>query len=140
MSEQTVDEPHLPSEGWSDFGAELSALMPSLARCARSLARNPDTAQDLVQETVLKAWRSRASFEAGTNMKAWTFRILRNSFLSQVRRRGTVQVSETAELAVVAAGATCQAEPPVIDEVHERQIELLQSWRTKRAADRCLVG
>ena len=41
---------------------------------------------------------------------------------------------------VVAAGATCQAEPPVIDEVHERQIELLQSWRTKRAADRCLVG
>ena len=83
MSEQTVDEPHLPSEGWSDFGAELSALMPSLARYARSLARNPDTAQDLVQETVLKAWSSRASFEAGTNMKAWTFRILRNSFLSR---------------------------------------------------------
>lgn len=91
MSEQTVDEPHLSHEGWSDFGAALSALMPNLASYARSLARNPDTAQDLVQETVLKAWRSRASFEAGTNMKAWTFRILRNSFLSQVRRRGTVQ-------------------------------------------------
>lgn len=98
MSENIVDEPHLPSEGWSDFGAELSELMPNLARYARSLARNPDAAQDLVQETVLKAWRSRASFEAGTNMKAWTFRILRNSFLSQVRRGGSVQVSDTAEL------------------------------------------
>lgn len=72
--------------------------MPRLASYARSLARNSDTAQDLVQETLLKAWRHRASFEPGTNLKAWTFRILRNSFLSQVRRRGAGYASETAEL------------------------------------------
>ncbi|MCB4858977.1 MULTISPECIES: sigma factor [Sphingobium] len=46
--------------------------MPRLASYARSLVRNSDTAQDLVQEAVLKAWRHRASFEPGTNLKAWT--------------------------------------------------------------------
>ena len=96
MSEQPDHELHVPTEEWRDFGAALSDLMPRLASYARSLTRNPDAAQDLVQDTVLKAWRSRASFEAGTNLKAWTFRILRNSFLSQVRRKGAGH--ETAEL------------------------------------------
>ena len=41
---------------------------------------------------------------------------------------------------IIADDAICQAEPPSIDEVHTRQIELLQSWRTKRAADRCLAA
>ena len=98
MSEQPDHEAHVPAEELSDFGAALSDLMPRLASYARSLTRNPDAAQDLVQDTVLKAWRSRASFEAGTNLKAWTFRILRNSFLSQVRRKGAGQAGETAEL------------------------------------------
>ncbi|MAX01305.1 MAG: RNA polymerase subunit sigma-24 [Sphingomonas sp.] len=105
VSEQTVYEPRLSPEDSSDFGVALSKLMPSLASYARSLARNPDTAQDLVQETVLKAWRSRASFEAGTNLKAWTFRILRNTFLSQVRRRGAEQAGGTAELSDVPVAA-----------------------------------
>lgn len=93
MSKQPDEKLHVPPEEWSDFAAALSDLMPRLTSYARSLAKNPDTAQDLVQETVLKAWRSRASFEAGTNLNAWTFRILRNSFLSQVRRRGAGQAS-----------------------------------------------
>jgi RNA polymerase sigma-70 factor (ECF subfamily) len=97
VSEQPDHEAHVPAKELSDFGAALSDLMPRLASYARSLTRNPDAAQDLVQDTVLKAWRSRASFEAGTNLKAWTFRILRNSFLSQVRRKGAGQAGETAE-------------------------------------------
>ena len=225
MYEHLEHQPHTPPEEWSEFGAALSDLMPKLASYARSLARNPDAAQDLVQETVLKAWRSRASFEAGTNLKAWTFRILRNSFLSQVRRRGAVQASETAELIdipvasnqesvvtlsdvrrlwprltreqqrciqfvgieglsyeetatieqvpvgtiksrvvrgrqmlralldnansgvghgseaqVVTSNTVSQAEPSTIDEVHERQIELLRIWRKERAAARYLAG
>ncbi|MFW2852699.1 sigma-70 family RNA polymerase sigma factor [Sphingomonas sp. TX0543] len=224
MSEQPDHEAHVPAEELSDFGAALSDLMPRLASYARSLTRNPDAAQDLVQDTVLKAWRSRASFEAGTNLKAWTFRILRNSFLSQVRRKGAGQAGETAEPIDVpvasnqewvvtlgdvrrlwprltpeqqrciqcvgieglsyeetatieqvpvgtiksrvvrgrqmlralldhassgrlynsdshleATNTTCQA-APAIDDVHEKQIKLLRSWRTKRAADRCYVG
>ena len=45
-----------------------------------------DLADDLVQETLLKAWAARKRFQAGTNMRAWTFIILRNLFLSQMRR------------------------------------------------------
>lgn len=199
--------------------------MPRLTNYARSLTRDSDAAQDLVQETALKAWRSRTSFEPGTNLKAWTFRILRNSFLSQVRRKGAGLAGETAELIdvpvasnqesvvtlgdvrrlwprlrpeqqrciqyvgieglsyeetatieqvpvgtiksrvvrgrqmlralmdhasgdeasgsepqIIADDTTCRAERPSIDEVYTRQIELLKSWRTKRAADRCLAA
>ena len=59
------------------------ALLPSLAR---SLCGNPDTADDLAQETLVKAWQARATFAAGTNLKAWLFTILRNQFYSDRRR------------------------------------------------------
>jgi RNA polymerase sigma factor (sigma-70 family) len=52
----------------------------------RSLSGNRDTADDLVQETLMKAWSARMRFQAGTNMRAWTFIILRNIYLSQMRR------------------------------------------------------
>ncbi len=57
-------------------------LLPSLYNLARWLAREPADAEDLVQETVLKALRGFASFEPGTNFKAWIFRILRNTYLT----------------------------------------------------------
>jgi len=68
------------------FRRELAAVIPHLRAFARSLSGNRDTADDLVQETMLKAWAARARFQAGTNMRAWTFIILRNIFLSQMRR------------------------------------------------------
>ena len=57
-------------------------LFDSLYNFARWIARDSDDAEDLVQETYLKALRSFASFQAGTNFRAWMFRILRNTFLS----------------------------------------------------------
>ena len=57
-------------------------LFDSLYNFARWMAHDSDDAQDLVQETYLKALRSFASFQPGTNFRAWMFRILRNSFLS----------------------------------------------------------
>jgi RNA polymerase sigma-70 factor (ECF subfamily) len=60
-------------------------LIPHLRAFARSLAPRTD-ADDLAQEAMLRAWRSRASYQPGTNMKAWVFTILRNQFIS-VRRR-----------------------------------------------------
>lgn len=68
------------------FKAQLAALIPHLRAYGRSLSGNRDVADDLVQDTMLKAWGARARFAAGTNMRAWTFIILRNSFLSQRRR------------------------------------------------------
>jgi RNA polymerase sigma-70 factor (ECF subfamily) len=57
-------------------------LLPSLYNVARWLARDPTEAEDLVQETFLKALRGFPSFEPGSNFKAWIFRILRNTFLT----------------------------------------------------------
>jgi RNA polymerase sigma-70 factor, ECF subfamily len=68
-------------------------LFDSLYNFARWMAHNPHDAEDLVQETYLKALRSFASFQLGTNFRAWMFQILRNTFLSScstLERRMTV--------------------------------------------------
>jgi RNA polymerase sigma-70 factor (ECF subfamily) len=57
-------------------------LLPSLYNLAAWLARNPADAEDLVQETFLKGLRGFATFQPGTNFKAWIFRILRNTYLT----------------------------------------------------------
>lgn len=68
------------------FRKELEALIPQLRAFARSLCGQRDLADDLAQEALLKAWAARDRFEAGTNLRAWVFIILRNVFLSQMRR------------------------------------------------------
>lgn len=62
------------------FREQLVAIIPSLRAFARGLCGNRDLADDLAQEALAKAWAARASFSAGTNFKAWMFRILRNHF------------------------------------------------------------
>lgn len=74
-------------DGFS-FKREMLAALPSLRAFAVSLARRHDRADDLVQETVMKAWSKQESFQPGTNMRAWLFTILRNEFYSQMRRKG----------------------------------------------------
>jgi RNA polymerase sigma-70 factor (ECF subfamily) len=69
-----------------EFREQLALVIPHLRAFGRSLSGNRDTADDLVQETLLKAWAARKRFQAGTNMRAWTFIILRNLYLSQMRR------------------------------------------------------
>lgn len=69
-----------------DFKADLLALVPFLRAFARSLTGHQEAADDLAQETLVKAWQSRASFQPGTNLKAWLFTILRNQFYSDRRR------------------------------------------------------
>ena len=86
------------------FKTDLLGAIPSLRAFAVSLSQNADKADDLVQETLVKAWDKQASFQPGTNLKAWLFTILRNEFYSQMRKRGReVQDSDgvmTARLAV----------------------------------------
>ena len=64
------------------FKSELIALIPHMRAFARSLCSSPAEAEDLAQEALLKAWNARGSYEIGTNLKAWTFMILRNQFYS----------------------------------------------------------
>lgn len=63
------------------------ASIPRLRAFAISLSGDAQRADDLVQETLLKAWQSIASFDEGTNLKAWLFAILRNTFYSDYRKR-----------------------------------------------------
>jgi RNA polymerase sigma-70 factor, ECF subfamily len=65
----------------------MLAAIPNLRAFAISLSRNVDRADDLVQETLLRAIANIKSFQPGTNMSAWLFTILRNLFLSDYRKR-----------------------------------------------------
>lgn len=86
MTEESRDTEQGASMSDDDFKQELAAVIPHLRAFGRSLSGSRDTADDLVQETLMKAWAARERFQAGTNMRAWTFIILRNHFLSQKRR------------------------------------------------------
>ena len=68
------------------FKRDLLGVLPHLRAFARGLCGRPDFADDLVQETAIKAWVARERFTPGTNMRAWTFAILRNHYLSELRR------------------------------------------------------
>lgn len=77
----------MSDSGSEEFAQGLAAHVPNLRAFARSLSGNTSQADDLVQETLVKAWKNQASFQAGSNLRAWLFTILRNSFLSERRRR-----------------------------------------------------
>src|ERR1700742_4233308 len=69
---------------WRD---DVVALIPALRAFAWSLSHNSADADDLVQDTLIKAWTHRAKFEPGTNLRAWLFTILRNTYYTAVVRR-----------------------------------------------------
>ncbi|HEX3406970.1 MAG TPA: sigma-70 family RNA polymerase sigma factor [Caulobacteraceae bacterium] len=101
------------------FRLELETLIPHLRAFARTLCGDPTAADDLAQDAMLKAWDARASFEMGTNMKAWTFMILRNQFYSEKRRswRQSQLDQEAAERTLVAVD---DPEAPVaLDELRQ---------------------
>lgn len=82
----------------------MIALIPTLRAFALSLCGQMDRADDLVQETLLKAWQHIDTFEAGTNLRAWLFTILRNTYFSDMRKKRRevedVDGKQTASLSV----------------------------------------
>ena len=100
-----------------EFKAGLVTLIPHLRAFARTLTGDPTAADDLAQDAMMKAWDARASFEMGTNMKAWTFMILRNQFYSEKRRswRQSQLDQEAAERTLVAIDDP--AAPVALDEL-----------------------
>ncbi len=71
------------------FEAEALSFLDALYRTALRMARSEADAEDLVQETYIRAFRFREQFTPGTNLKAWLFRILTNTFINTYRRRQT---------------------------------------------------
>jgi len=120
-SAQTEQRPRAGTPGADDVGfkRELVQLIPHLRAFARTLCGDPAAADDLAQDAMMKAWDARASFQMGTNMKAWTFMILRNQFYSEKRRswRQSQLDQEAAERTLVAVD---DPEAPVaLDELRQ---------------------
>src|ERR687893_629269 len=101
------------------FKRDLVGLIPHLRAFARTLCGDPAAADDLAQDAMMKAWDARTSFQPGTNMKAWTFMILRNQFYSEKRRswRQSQLDQEAAERTLVAADDP--AAPIALDELRQ---------------------
>jgi len=108
----------------SDFKRELTNVVPHLRAFARGLCGRPDLADDLVQETLLKAWAAQARFEPGTSIRAWTFVILRNAYLTDMRRnrfRGEYDEGVAERILVAPAG---QEEPIHLSDLHRALLTL----------------
>lgn len=82
MSQLTRDE----IKKQKDFDDEIIPHMDALYNFALRLTTDPNDAEDLVQDTIVKAYRFFSSYEKGTNAKAWMFRILKNSFINNYRK------------------------------------------------------
>lgn len=98
------------------FAEELLDAVDAVHRFAVHLTRDPVQAEDLVQETYLKAWAHRDQFEPGTSCRAWLFTICRNAFLKGEARGARVEAVADAELEALGAAAihaSVQAADPV---------------------------
>ncbi len=109
--------------------------MPSLYTAALRMTRNPAEAEDLVQETYLKAYRAFGSFQAGTNLKAWLYRILTNTYINayraKKRRPEQADVEDVENLylyhrlgGLEAAAAGRSAEEEVLDRFTDDEVKL----------------
>ena len=106
-----------PPRGAAEVGQEALVYADSLHNLARYLTGNAAEAEDLVQETYARALRAAAQFTPGTNLKAWLFRILRNTFLSAYRRQRHNPV-------VGGLDTVTPADEPVNDNWFQRDIDL----------------
>ncbi len=92
----------------SNWREEVISLIPALRAFAWSLSHNSADADDLVQDTLIKAWTHRAKFEPGTNLRAWLFTILRNTYYTAVVRRRREVADEDGKHAATLSAAPTQ--------------------------------
>ena len=107
-----------------EFKKMLVEVIPHLRAFGHSLTGNIDLANDLAQEALMKAWVARGRFHAGTSLKAWCFVILRNTYISQMRRKKfTGEYNEIAAERILSAPAS-QQEPLHLSDVQRALLEL----------------
>jgi RNA polymerase sigma-70 factor, ECF subfamily len=124
---QVVDQQRLDER----FEREAIPLLSELYGGALRLTRNPSDAEDLLQETFLRAYRGFASFKEGTNLRAWLYRIMTNAFINIYRKRQrepqTVSDSDVEEWYLYdklgADGAEASAEAQVLDSLPDEDVQ-----------------
>lgn len=112
-----------------EFERELAPHVDALYGAALRMTRRPADAEDLVQDTVLKAYRFFDRFEAGTNFRAWLLRILTNTFISRYRRAGVERSALENDTGAVAGDALLSRDAMrgLLDPVGEAQRSLLRA-------------
>lgn len=90
-----TDGPYCSDTQREQLGEEALTHLDGLFRTALRLTRHPQDAEDLVQETYLRAWRAQSQFRKGTNLRAWLFTILHNTFINQYRRAARAPRNES---------------------------------------------
>jgi RNA polymerase sigma-70 factor (ECF subfamily) len=115
----------------ANFERDAMEFAPQLYSAALRMTRNPADAEDVVQETYLKAYRAYASFQEGTNLKAWLYRILTNTYINKYRkaqrRPNEVELGELQDLYLYKrlgeqSGATESAEITALDSFVDEDI------------------
>lgn len=128
------------------FEREALSHLDALYRTGLRMTRSPEEAEDLVQETYIRAFRFQDQYQPGTNLKAWLFRILTNTFINQYRRGKarpqTTELDEIEESALhrhmtgaSAGSSAAEPEAVVLDRVVDREVtnaleELPEKFRT----------
>ncbi len=129
-----------------DFSDAAMPYMSALYSAALRLTRNPTDAEDLVQETYLRAYRGYGGFKEGTNLKAWMYRILMNTFINvyraKKRRPNEVELDESEDFSLFhrmggleAADAARSAESELLESMPDDMVkqaveELPEQFRT----------
>jgi RNA polymerase sigma-70 factor, ECF subfamily len=110
--------------GEAFFKQQLLAVSPHLRAFARGLTGRPAQADDLVQDTLMKAWASRTQFQPGSNFKAWCFVILRNTFSSAMRRQKFVGEWDDAVAERILSAPATQANGLHLEDLQRALLEL----------------
>lgn len=124
MSDQT---------GWN-FEQDELPFRNQLHKAALRLTRSPESAEDLLQETYLKAYRHYASFRTGTNLRAWLFKILKNTFINDYRRRKQLPpMVDFADLEETSEAVLAAVEPAVTPSPEEELLEATMDGEVRQA-------
>jgi RNA polymerase sigma-70 factor, ECF subfamily len=113
------------------FEREVLPLLPNLYGAALRMTRNPQDAEDLVQETYLRAFRGFAGFQEGTNLRAWIYRILTNTFINAYRKKQrepvTIQEDDTPDWYLYDklgdSGVEASAETEVLESIPDEDVQ-----------------
>jgi len=127
------------------FESEALSFLDALYRTALRMTRSEAEAEDLVQETYIRAFRFRAQFTPGTNLKAWLFRILTNTFINEYRRKAarpdTTELDDVDEsilyrhMREVSPGSSSPDPEAEVSEVKEALEALPEKFRTTLLLD-----
>jgi len=123
-------------KGW-DFEAAAMPFVDALYNTAYRMTRNAEDAEDLVQETYLKAYRYYDKFEEGTNFKAWLFKIMKNTFINNYRKRQqTPALSDFADIEESFETQVNEDAAPKIKNPEEELLENVLDGDVQQALDK----